>query len=213
MQSKSSICALILAVVPGFAFAQKWEIGVGGGGGFYTSKSVTGSGGDGSVKVGNGVAASAWLANNNSRLWGGELRYDFQGGDLKVSSGGASATFSGQSHALHYDFLLHFADRDAKTRPFVAFGAGVKQYRGTGTEVTDQPLSQIALLTKTNQTVPLVSVGAGVKIRMSRSVGLRLEVHDFLTPFPDNVIAPAEGQSLGGWTNDFVAMLGLSILF
>jgi hypothetical protein len=99
------------------------------------------------------------------------------------------------------------------TTTFIAGGAGVKVYSGTGTEQTYQPLSNIALLTKTNQWQPLVSVGGGVKFSLTQASMLRLEAHDYLTPFPKNVIAPAEGSKVGGWLSDFVLEAGLSFAF
>jgi hypothetical protein len=205
------LVTLVIALMPA-ALAQKWEFGGGAGGGFYTSRDVAAGALSGSAKVGNGVAASAWLANNNGEHWGGEIRYDFQKGDLQLTSSGGKASFAAQSNAIHYDFLLHSTGRSARVRPFVAFGAGVKMYRGTGTEVASQPLNQLALLTKTTDTQPLVSVGAGVKVN-ARRMGFRVEVHDFMTPFPDKVIAAADGSSIGGWVHDFVLNVGLSLLF
>ncbi len=56
------------------------------------------------------MALSAWLDNNiGSGLFGGELRYDHENGDLKLSSGGTNATFASQSNAIHYDFMYNFS--------------------------------------------------------------------------------------------------------
>jgi hypothetical protein len=203
---------LAIVAVPA-AFAQKWELGGGAGGGFYTSTDVTNPLGNAAGKFQSNIAASAWLGNNSGRLLGGELRYDYQRGDAKLSSGGTTATFGAQSQAIHYDFLLHFAPRSSPVRPFVAAGGGVKIYQGTGTEVAFQPLSQIALLTKTSDTQPLVSVGAGVKFALGKVIGLRAEIHDFLTPFPNKVIAPAANSKSSGWLQDIVVSFGISILF
>ncbi|HZT40276.1 MAG TPA: hypothetical protein VFA28_20460 [Bryobacteraceae bacterium] len=204
--------AIILLAAAPAAFAQRWEFGGGAGFGFYTSRDVHGESGVASARPGNGLSASAWLTNDTGRRLGGEIRYDYQRGDMRLSSGGTTAGFGGQSHAIHYDFQLHFAPKDARTRPFLAFGAGAKIYQGTGTEVAYQPLNQIALLTKTTDTRPLASVGFGVKTRAGKRLGLRFEVHDFLTPFPDKVIAAAQNAKVGGWVQDFVATVGLSVL-
>jgi hypothetical protein len=201
-----------LAVAPA-AFAQKWEFGGGVGGGFYTSGDIANPAGNVSGKFSSNVAASAWLANNSGPLLGGELRYDYQRGNAVITGAGQSATFGAQSQAVHYDFLLHLAPRSSPVRPFVAAGGGVKVYQGTGAEVAFQPLSRIALLTKTNDLKPLVSVGAGIKFNVSKAFGFRAEIHDFLTPFPDKVIAPALNSKTGGWLNDFVVSFGISVLF
>lgn len=206
------VLTLAVAAAPA-AFAQKWEIGGGAGGGFYTSQDVTNPLGSGTGKFSSNVAAAAWLGNNNGKLWGGELRYDYQRGDAKLTAAGQTVAFGAQSQALHYDFLLHFTPRSAPVRPFVAFGGGIKLYQGTGNEVAFQPLSKIALLTKSTDTKPLASVGAGVKFKVSHNIGFRAEIHDFLTPFPEKVIAPALNSKTGGWIQDFVVTFGISILF
>ncbi|HLH00796.1 MAG TPA: outer membrane beta-barrel protein [Bryobacteraceae bacterium] len=198
-----------LAVAPA-ALAQRWEVGVAGGGSFYTSETVQNAGSNGSAGFNNGFAVSGWLGNNTTNFIGGELRYDFERPDLHLSSGGTSVNFSGMTNAVHYDFLLHFAPSEAHVRPFVAAGGGVKVYSGTGTELPFQPLSNVALLTKTSQLEPVVSVGGGIKVAVSKSAMLRLEVHDYLSPFPNNVIAPAPGGKISGWLSDFVVSAGLS---
>jgi hypothetical protein len=196
------------------AFAQKWEVGVGGGGGFYTSQTFANPvAGDADGKLASGFAVSGWLDNNIGEVLGGELRYDFQTGDLKLSSSGANVGFAAKTNAIHYDLVVHFAPPGSHVRPFIAAGAGVKIYSGTGSEQAFQPLSNIALLSKTRDTVPLISVGGGVKVALSKSAVLRLEVHDYLTTFPKKVIVPAEGSSVGGWLSDFVVMAGLGFSF
>lgn len=194
-------------------FAQKWEIGGGAGVGFYTTADITNPGAQGSAKFANNIAASAWVANDSGKLLGGELRYDYQRGDAQLNSGSQKAVFGAQSHALHYDFQFHFAPRSSPVRPFVAAGGGVKVYQGTGKEVAFQPLNTLALLSKANDTEGLVSVGAGLKFKLGSRLGLRAEVHDFLTPFPSKVIAPALNSKAGGWLQDIVATIGISILF
>lgn len=198
-----------LAAAPA-ALAQRWEVGVAGGGSFYTSQTVQNPAGNTSAGFGNGFAVSGWLGNNTSNLIGGELRYDYERPDLHLSSGGTSVNFSGQTNAVHYDFLMHFAPTEAQVRPFVAAGAGVKVYSGTGSEAPFQPLSSVALLTKASQVEPLVSVGGGVKVAVGKSAMLRLEVHDYLSPFPKDVIVPVPGSKISGWLSDFVVSAGLS---
>ena len=123
------VCALaLLAFTP--AFAQKWEFGGGAGAGFYTSNDVSGASATAAAKLATGLAASGWLTNDNGRVWAGEIRYDYQQGDLKLSSGGTTASFAARTHAIHYDFQLHFAPREASVRPFIAFGGGAQSVRG-----------------------------------------------------------------------------------
>ncbi|HLJ47230.1 MAG TPA: outer membrane beta-barrel protein [Bryobacteraceae bacterium] len=204
-------CAVATA---GAAFAQKWEVGAGVGGAFYTSQSFTNAGSSATGSLSMGPVVSAWLGNNSGRLLGGEFRYDYEFTNLELNSGGTKASFGAQTHSFHYDFLFHFAPREARIRPFVAAGGGIKMFRGTGTEQAFQPLSNLGLLSKTSQIEGLVSVGGGVKFTLASIVQLRLEVHDYLTPFPNKVIAPGLGAKGGsGWLQDFVPMAALAITF
>ena len=195
----------------GLTLAQKWEFGGGVGTGFYTSKDVTSPAGTASARIRSNISGSAWVGNNKGGRWGGELRYDYQRGALGLKQGSTEATFGGESHAMHYDILLQGASGEARVRPFVAFGGGIKIYRGTGTESVTQPLSKIALLTKAQDLQPMASIGAGFKVALSPRVQLRLEVHDYLSPFPKEVITPAANGSVGSmWINDIVPMVAIA---
>lgn len=205
------VCVSVAAIPQ--AWAQKWEVGAGIGGGFYTSQDVTSAGTSASAKIQNNLAGSAWLDNNGSGKWGGELRYDYQAGSLQLTQGSTQATFGARSQALHYDAIWHFTSSEARIRPFAAVGAGVKIYQGTGTEAAFQPLSNFALLTKDQDLTPLVSVGAGVKMHLGPHMQFRLDLHDYLTPFPNKVITPNSGAKVGGWLQDFVPMAGVAFLF
>ncbi len=201
-----SSCALL---------AQKWEVGAAGGGSFYTSEGFTGSVSSADASFTTALAASVWLGNDSGRFIGGEIRYDFEASKPELSSGGDKETLAGQTHAMHYDVLFHFTPRTSRVRPFVAAGAGVKIYRGTGQELAYQgPLENVGLLTKMQDLKPLISVGAGIKFAITPSFQLRVDVHDYLTPFPTNVVTPAAGTKGGsGWIQDIVPMFGLSYTF
>ncbi len=209
MKSFGTLIVCAAALMP-LATAQKWEAGGGVGGGFYTSQDVSLGSTSASAKIASNIAGSGWLENNSSGKWGGELRFDYQRGDLQLSQGGASAAFGAQSYGFHYDAVYHFAPAGSRIRPYVAIGAGIKVFQGTGTEVVYQALSQFALLTKDQDVTPLISGGFGVKMQLSDHVQLRAEIHDYATPFPKKVIAPNAGAKVGGWLQDFVPMVGIS---
>jgi hypothetical protein len=202
-----AVCVVLVAPA---AMAQRWEVGGGAGGGFYTSQDVTNSSGSATAKIQTNIAASAWLDNHSSGRWSGELRYDYGRGNLALSQNGSQATFGAETHAMHYDLQWRFASQEATIQPFVSGGAGVKIYRGTGTEAVYQPLSNFALLSKVQDLTALAVAGAGLRVRLSDHLTLRLEVHDYLTPFPNKVIAPAAGAKVGGWIQDIVPSVGLS---
>ena len=89
----------------------------------------------------------------------------------------------------------------------------MKWYSGTGTEQVVQPLSNIAVFSDVRDLRALVSVGGGIKFNVAKSTLLRLEVHDYLTPFPSKLIAPVSGSNVGGWLQDIVVSAGISFAF
>lgn len=210
-------CALILSACAPLAYSQKiempWEAGVEGGFSWHSSKSVSSSGSSATAGIKEGIAVSGHLGHNMYRLVSGEIRYTFQKHDLDLAAGGTKVGFAAQSHALHYDLLIHGAPASAKVRPFVAVGGGIRYFRGTGTEAPFQPLSQYAILTKTNEWLGMGAVGGGAKWRISDRVIFRAEVRYYITQFPDQVIAPSSGAGLKGWLHNLVPMAGISYRF
>jgi hypothetical protein len=204
---------ILLAPLPCLLSAQSWEVGASGGYGLYRNKSVTSGSLTGSAGFDSGFAAGALLGNQMNSYVGGEARYTFRKDDLKVSSGSTKATAGAQSHALHYDVLIHGAKKGSPVRPFLAAGAGVKWYRGTGAEPVFQPLSNLVVLTHTSEAQPLVSVGGGVKVSVSKRALFRLDFRDYTTPLPNNLLATPATAKIGGWVHDFVFLAGISSVF
>ncbi len=207
------VCGLgLMAMVPS-AMAQKWEFGGGVGGSFYLSRDISNGAAKASAKIETNVASGVWLGENLGNKWGGEIRYDYQRGDLQLKSGSISESFAGETHALHYDVLWHATARGAKVRPFLAAGAGIKVYRGTGNEVPSRPLDNFALFTKGNELKALLSLGAGVKWQVAPSLQVRLEVHDYITPFPKEIITPNVGSHVAGILQNIVPMIAIAYTF
>ncbi len=195
------------------ASAQQWEVGVMGGGGFYLNNAVQGAKKSGEVGFKPGYAAGGWLGHNSAGRLGGEIRYLFEKNDMRVNSGGNSFSFGGQTHTVHYDLLIYANSREDRVRPYFAVGGGLKQYVGRGVERAFQPLSDVAILTRTNQFQPVISAGAGVKWAVGSRMVLRVEFRDYITPFPKDVILPAPGSKLSGWVHNFAPLFGLSYIF
>ena len=191
----------------------KFEIGGAVGFSFYQSKNVTSASTTGTAGFDNGLAGNVWIGNNMYNKLSGEFHYDYEMNDLKLSSGGTNVTFSGKSHAFHYDVLYHFSKRNAKVRPYVLAGGGFKLYQGTGTESAFQALNKFAILTKTTESKPMVTFGGGVKFALSQHINLRLEVRDNMTAFTSKLILPVNGASTPGWLNNFVPLVGISFVF
>jgi hypothetical protein len=189
---------------------QNWEVGAGGGYGFPRDVNVSTGGAAGSAGFASGAAVTALFGNRVNRFVSGEVRYTYRFGDLQVSSGGAKATASAESHALHYDLLVHPAAKESRVQPFLAAGAGVKFYRGTGTEPAYQPLSNLVVLSHTQEVQPLLSFGGGLKVPLSHRALFRLDFRDYATPVPTSLLASPPNSHIGGWIHDLVFLAGIS---
>jgi len=183
------------------------------GGGFSSGVTVSNAVGNATAGFAHGLATGALLGQTLYSRVSGELRYSVDFSDLRISNANTSATFRGQTHSIHYDILLSARSREARVRPFVLAGGGTRDFRGVGTESPYQPLNSFALLTKTSQWLPVVTFGGGVKYAISPRILLRIEVRDYFSRFPTQVIAPAPDARLSGWLHDLVPMVGLSFVF
>jgi hypothetical protein len=204
------LCSFALGLA-GVCAAQQWEVGASGGFDFATEATVKRGTETGKTGLKPGPSVGVFVVQNMYKHIGGEFRYTFGMSDFKVSSGGTEATFSGQTHSIHYDILYLTGSKDARVRAFLAAGGGIRVYRGTGEQHAQQNLGQFIALTKTQQIKPLISFGGGVKMRLSHRVYLHLEARDYLTPFPSNVLAPVPPSTVSGWIHDIVPMVGISV--
>lgn len=194
-----AMCAVVSA------FAQQWEMGATVGGSFLNNVSATGA----TVGFAPGLVGGAYLGQRLGSHFEGQVRYEFFQTDLRLASGGQTATFGGDAHAIHYDVLYRFREDEARTQFYAAVGGGIKLFRGTGMEEAYQPLSQYAYFTKAQTIKPMASVGAGLTHRLSERVALRVEVRDFMSAFPTQVLTPAPGVKFGSFLNDIVPMIGI----
>jgi hypothetical protein len=204
------VLTLLFAVA---GLAQGWEFGGSGGFGFLSNVSARNSIGTATTGFQPGAAFGAVLTQNMYDRLSGEVRYTYRMSDLRITGGGQEAKFKGLAHVVHYDVVYHTAKRSAAVRPFVAVGGGMKMFRGTGKEAPYQPLSEFAILTRTQQVQPVLSFGAGTRIQLSPRVVLRIEFRDYFTRFPDRVIEPVPGTTLKGWLHDITPLIGISYTF
>jgi hypothetical protein len=201
---------LVLTAAAAACFAQKWEFGGAGGGGFLSNVDVTGGTGSATAGFQTGAAFSGYVGFGQYKHIGGEIRYAYLQSNLSLKSGGTEATFSGVAHVVHYDLIFKTASNSGKVQLFAAAGGGVKVFRGTGKEAPYQPLEQYGLFTKTQTLKPMLSVGGGVKFALSKKVFLRTEFRDYITQFPTQVITPPSSNvKYGKILHDFVPMVGL----
>jgi hypothetical protein len=204
--------SVLLVAAAGFGWAQQWEFGGAAGAGFLSHVGVSSALGSATAGFKTGPTLGAFVGQNLNAHLSGELHYDFMQNNLHLSSGGSDATFSGQAHLFHYDFVYH-THRRGKKEFFLAAGGGMKVFVGTGAEQAYQPLSQFGYFTKTHALKPMVTVGAGVRYAVGDNLYLRMEIRDYLTGFPTSIIAPAPGTTYGSILNDFVPSVGISFLF
>ena len=205
--------ALLLLPLPGLLIGQSWEVGASGGYGVSRDVSVTAGSASGKTGFSPGYTFGGLLGNQISRHFGGEVRYTYQAEDLRVKSGSTEAKAAARAHALHYDVLIHATPAESAIRPFLAVGAGVEFYQGTGTETPFQPLSNLVVLTRANEAQPLVSAGGGVKFKLSRRALFRVDFRDYATPVPTSLLATPSNSRISGWVHNFVFLLGVSATF
>ncbi|MEQ1883422.1 MAG: outer membrane beta-barrel protein [Bryobacteraceae bacterium] len=206
---KSLICVAILAAAT--ASAQEWDVGITGG--FAMANDLTVKNGANSANAGfkNGAVFGVYAGQDMYRYWSGEANYLYRRSDLKMEGNGKSSTLDGHTHLITGDILAHFRPRGARIRPFVSFGGGIKLMVGTGNEGI-QPLGNtLAALTATNETMPVGEVGAGVKIQLSKMVRLRLQVRDFISGKPNDVISTVPGATMSGFSNDILGTVSLGL--
>ncbi len=208
---KKLISISLFFVVPA-CFAQRWDFGASAGGSFVNGVPVTVSNSSATAGFKPGAMFGGFLGQDLYKHIGGEIRYGFLMGDSRIQSGGQEAVFGSNSHVLHYDLLIHTGNGESRTQMFAAVGGGMKIFRGTGAPHDYQPLSQYVYLTKTQEVKPMGSVGAGVRLTLTPRMFLRLEVRDYITPFPEKVITLAPGAQAGSIMHNIVPMATLGFL-
>jgi len=204
------VFSVVILAAASTAFAQQWEFGAVGGGSLLSDVSVSGPAGKATAGFAPGAAFGAFFGENLYTHLTGEVRYEYLQSDLRLSSGGQSAQFTGGQHALHFDMLYHTNRKESRTQFFASLGGGVKVFRGTGAPEAYQALSQIGYFTKTQAIKPMVSVGGGLTFQLAPRIFLRAEVRDFITAFPTELITPAPGMKFGSLLNDIVPLVGIT---
>jgi len=197
----------------GACFAQHFEVGGTVGYGDYRNGSIVSSGGSATAGIGNGVTAGAVFSEDLYQHLSGEVRYLYQNGGPFLSAGGIRGSVQGQSHALHYDMLVHLLPRASRIRPYVEGGAGGKYYENTGSAPVPQPLPRVAALTTQSEWKALFTVGAGVKIRVSDHVVVRGDFLDYITMFPKALFTPVSSGSYHGLFHQLTPLFGLGYTF
>ena len=205
-----AVTTMFLAALAASCFGQQWEFGGSGGAGFLSNVNVSSPAGSATAGFETGGAFGGYFGQNLYPHWSGEIRYMYLQNDLHIQSGSTNASFNGNAQVLHYDILYHTNRKGSMMQAFVAVGGGMKVFRGTGTPEAYQPNYQFGYLTNTQQLKSMGDAGAGLRFELKPRIYMRLEFRDYITPFPEKIIAPAPGAKFGKILNDFVPMASIS---
>jgi opacity protein-like surface antigen len=195
------------------ALAQQYEIGGDIGYGFYRNGSIYSTSGTAQAGIRNRFGAGITLGQEFTNYISGAFCYLYHDGHPFLQAPGVRSDIQGQSHALTLEALFHFKRRDQRLRPFVAGGAGGKNYVIAGPEPFPQPIPQIATLTTRDVWKVVFTVGGGVEWMLRPHVLVRAEFRDYLTTFPRQQIVPAEHNTARGIFEQFTPLFDLSYTF
>ena len=201
------------------AIAEDWHIGVSGGYGWYHNSTISNSTGLNPPASGvSGFPARGTvgvvIGEDVYHHWGSEIRWLFQWGGPQFEWNDVKTSLSGFSNLITYDLLIYPIPRESGLRPYLAGGAGVKVYTGTGARLDRQiDTARLAILQSETQAELAISVGGGLKYLFARHAQASIDFRTYLTPTPDNVIRPVGQALVRGWLYDFVPTVGISYRF
>lgn len=204
---------MAFAFLGGAAEAQPYEVGANIGYGIYRDGTIYSSEGTAQAGIRNRFAAGIVLGNDFADYVSAEFRYLYQDGHPYLEAPGVRTDIQGNSDALTIDFLFHFQKRERRLRPFLAGGAGAKEYIVAGPAPYPQPIPQIASLTTNDVWKTAFSVGGGIKFRVIDHMLLRVEFRDYITTFPRQEIVPAPHNTARGIFEQFTPLFGVSYTF
>lgn len=172
-------CVVLTCAWAGMAFAQVGEISLSGGVSRFgkstlgTLRSVAGDVAQGpSVKSGDGFRLILRFTLNSYRFFGHEFGYAYSRSKLTV---GDVPNVNMPIHQGIYNFLAYATPEGSHVRPFVGGGVHFSSFFPPG-----------ASAYYGNQITKFgVNYGAGIKLRATPILGLRFDVHDYLTGKPD----------------------------
>jgi opacity protein-like surface antigen len=148
------------------------------------------------VQLDSGYGVAARLDIHSGRFLAHELSYGFDHDDL---------TLSGQDlgtvtvHQFFYGLLFHLTPRSMPVRPFVTGGLGFSSFFPPETDIL-----QTGGITKFG-----FSYGGGVKFKLNRRLGLRLDVRDHVSSKPNILSLPG----VTGRLHQVEYSAGVSLLF
>jgi hypothetical protein len=206
-------CVCVLLATAPFARAERWEIGGAVGYPFVRESTITRDGASAKAGLASTPAFSIYGSHSERRLIGGDFWYTYRPGDLELSSSSTKVTFDSSSHLIHYDITIHPRRGESRFEPYIAAGGGIRVISGRGRESSFQGLNSLAVLSRTREVLPLLSLAVGVRAKVSDHVSVRLELRDNITPFPGRVISVNPRATSGSWWHDLTPQAGLGVVF
>ncbi len=195
------------------ALGQQYEIGADIGYGFYRDGSIYSPDGTAQAGIRNRFAAGIFIGEEISNYVSGEFDYLYHDGHPFLQAPGIRTDIQGNSDALTMDLLFHVRPRGSRLRPFLAGGAGGKEYVIAGPAPFPQPIPQIASLTTNDVWKVVFNAGGGIEYLLRPHMMLRAEFRDYITTFPRQEIVPAPHSTARGIFEQFTPLFGLSYTF
>ncbi len=149
------------------------------------------------VRLANGMRVGARLSLNSGALTGHELSYAFERHDLEIAGAEESKA---RAQQFFYNFVLHVLPKGSAVRPFVTAGLGYTSFAPGGGGI----FSDAAGENKFGY-----NYGGGLKFKLSRLIGLRLDVRDHVTGKPNFLDLTA----VSGRLHSIEYSAGFSLLF
>lgn len=124
------------------------------------------------VRLNSGYGLAARLDIHSGAFLAHELSYGFDRDSLELSGEDLGAV---TVHQFFYDLMLHLTPRGAVVRPFVVGGLGFSSFFPPSTDIL-----QTGGTTKFG-----FNFGGGLKFKLSRLVGLRVDIRDHVSSKPN----------------------------
>lgn len=211
VQPSVKICLGILFTAA--AFGQPYEAGANIGYGLYNNGTIYSATGSVDAGIRNRFAAGVDLGYEFSNYVSAQFSYLYHDGHPFLQASGLNTDIQGQSHTLTLELLFHFKPRNHRLRPFVAGGAGAKDYVIAGPEPFPQPVPEIATLTTNDVWKVALTFGGGAQYLLRPHLLLRAELRDYVTTFPRTQIVPAPHNTARGVFQQVTPLFGLSYTF
>jgi hypothetical protein len=148
------------------------------------------------VRLDSGFGLAARLDIHSGRYLAHELSYGFDRDELVLSGEDLGAV---GVHQFFYDLMLHLTPRESAVRPFVIGGLGFSSFFPPATDIL-----QTGGITKFG-----FNYGGGLKFKLHRRVGLRVDVRDHISSKPNILSLP----DVTGKLHQVEYSAGLSLYF